>query len=263
MGRRWRAASGMSGPRLAACALIGLLPLVSTGASVAQARTAVPSARARGAPAAIDAATSRAGAATMATATPLKSGVRYGGVIAGAQQAWYKLEAAGTRAYVEVRGRTPNCSVRAALLDAHGRTVAQIISSTRENLPLIVYLHDQGEKVETYFLRIDANPYAPCTSAEYIFDLLEPDQADNCEPEPIAAAPGTPLTAVCPAGESAPSRSRQRECAVDQLALERESLALARERALVARRKSSINTLRAYEGRKNAARRRARAVCLG
>ncbi len=198
----------------------------------------------------------------MATATPLKTEFDYRGAVASGQEAWYKLEGGGQRAYVEVRGETPSCSVRAALLDAHGRTLRQIISSTRETLPLIAYFPSKPV-AGVYYLRIDANPYAPCASANFVFKLVQPSQADDCEAEATIGPAGEPQTALCPGHETASPSSRERACAADELALERESTAIARERALVAHRQGSIRTLRQYESRKDAIKRRAFGDCVG
>jgi hypothetical protein len=239
-----------------------LLAVASICSDVASAGASTGPPNGRGPAASKSAHPNLAAATTMAAATPLKTGFDYRGAVAAGHEAWYKLEGGGQRAYVEVRGETPSCSVRATLLDARSRTLRQIISSTRETLPLIAYFPSKPV-TDVYYLRIDANPYAPCASASFVFVLVQPVQADDCESETTVGPAGEPQHTVCAANETSAIPSRERACAADELALERESTAIARERALVTRRRGSIRTLRQYEGRKDAIKRRALGDCVG
>ncbi len=124
------------------------------------------------------------GGASSATATALKNGVSYRGQVAPRQQSWYELQAEyGERMYVQLWGRTPSCPVRMTLLDAHGRAVGEIVSTTREIEPFIVY-YPKGDTSPHYYLRIQQGPSAtPCASAAYVFTLQEPEQEQAQEQE--------------------------------------------------------------------------------
>jgi hypothetical protein len=115
----------------------------------------------------------------MASATPLGNVTSYGGEIAPGQQAWYRFQhSGGERARVDLRGSAGSCPVRASLLDAHGGTLAEIVSSASETEPFTAYF-PRPEVSLDYYLRIEPDPSAttPCsTSAGYVFRLAEPEQ---------------------------------------------------------------------------------------
>jgi hypothetical protein len=265
MGRHRRVASRASWPLLAARALSGLLLVAAIAPGVARANAVVAPARPQGltTTATPPAPSGAPGSVTRASATQLDNELNYRGSVAPGQRLWYKLAAAGERAYVEVRGETPLCSVRAALLDARGRTLGQIVSSTRETLPLLVYFPAHAVS-KRYYLRIDANPYASCASTDYVFKLVEPEQ-----PEPVECPPPTtgtngeqqPRSCSAPSKASAVPAFVSRACASYQAAFDRVNRAVAKLRALVARRRARIRALRRLEGVERAARRRANVRC--
>ncbi len=165
--------------------------------------------------------------------------VSYRDQVAPGQQTWYTLEAdGGERVSVRLWGRTPSCAVRMTLIDAHGLALGEIISTTREIEPFIVYYSD-GDTSSDYYLRVQqATSAARCASAAYAFTLQEPEQAqESCEAttgphgEPIKAcvAPSRaspPVPAYVAHACAAASRSYRK--------LERE---LAHERSGSARRR--------------------------
>ena len=202
----------------------------------------------------------------MATAAQLENELHYRGTVVPRQQLWYKFDSAGERAYVEVRGETPLCSVRAALLDARGRTLGQIVSSTRETLPLLAYFpaHPVSEE---YYLRIDANPYAACANTSYVFKLAEPEQPlpDECGAGPPPTGPhGEPIPISCaaPSKESVVPAFEARACQSDRSTFDHANKEVARVRALVARRRAGIRTLRQLERAQNTDLRKMNVRCL-
>jgi hypothetical protein len=256
--RRRRVISRASGPLLAVCALSGLL-LIGPGVARAGPLTAPGrphSAAATGEPAAAP------GGQTMAAATQLETGLDYRGTVVPGQQLWYKLDAAGQRAFVEVRGETPLCSVQASVLDANGRPLGELISSTRETLPLIAYFPAHPVS-GVYYLRIAANPYAPCASTDYVFKLVEPEQPEKASCQTIAGPNGEPRgECTLPSKESDVPAFEARACASDRTVFNRVNVEVARVRALVARRRASVRALRQLEGEERSDHRRMNVRCL-
>jgi hypothetical protein len=230
--------------RLSRCVLLALL-LAAQGA--AQARAAGEPPMPPGAP----------GAAAMSAATPFYHGLSYRGTISGAaSQAWYRFESDGAeRAIVEVWGRTASCPVRASVLDAGGHTLAQLISSSSEILPLLVGLR-AGAGSDVY-LRIDADPYRACASAGYVVTLFEPEDLPPCAANPHPT-PECPVASFRP--EPAPALV-QRACEDAGATFARATVAVARERALIARGRGSYAALVRLEAERLASRRRALATC--
>jgi hypothetical protein len=178
--RRGRVASRASRSLLAVRALSGLLLIASIAPGAARAGTAVAFGRPHGSAAAIlpPGAASAPGGATMASATPLGNQPSYRGTIAPGGQLWYKFEHTdGERMHVNLWGKTPACPVRATMLDADGHELGEIISSTHEIEPFIVYFPPHEVSL-VYYLRIDTGPAAsaPCAGAGYVFTLQEPEQ---------------------------------------------------------------------------------------
>jgi hypothetical protein len=124
-----------------------------------------------------------AGGASRATATALNNGVSYRDQVTSGQQTWYELEAdQGERVSVRLWGRTPSCTVRMTVIDAHGLPLGEIVSSTLEVEPFIVY-YPERETSPDYYLRVQQGPSATrCASAAYAFTLQEPEQAqESCK----------------------------------------------------------------------------------
>lgn len=266
--RRRRVVSRTSRPRFAACVLPGLLLIASIAPGSALAGAAVTPVHPHDTTATTPASSSAGGGTTMATAAQLENELHYRGTVVTGQQLWYKFDSAGERAYVEVRGETPLCSVRAALLDARGRTLGRIVSSTRETLPLLVYFPTHPVS-EEYYLRIDANPYAACASTSYVFKLVEPEQPrpDECGSDtgPLPTGPhGEPIPKSCtaPSKESAVPAFEARACQSGRSTFDHANKEVTRVRALVARRRASIRTLRQLEREQNRDLRKMNVRCL-
>jgi hypothetical protein len=182
--------------------------------------------------------TDPAGGASRATAMALENGVSYRDQVASGQQAWYEMEAdQGERVSVRLWGRTQSCPVRMTLIDAHGLALGEIVSTTHEIEPFIVY-PPEGDTSSDYYLRVQQGPSATrCASAAYVFTLQEPEQAqESCETttgphgEPIRAC-GAPLRASpVPAYEA-------RVCATASRSYRKLERELARERSGSARRR--------------------------
>jgi hypothetical protein len=127
--------------------------------------------------------TGPAGGASRAAATALENGVSYRSQVVPGQQTWYKLEARqDERVSIRLWGRRRSCPVRMTLTDARGLALGEIVSTTREIEPFIVY-YPKGENSSDYYLRVQQDPSAArCASAAYVFTLREPEQAqESCE----------------------------------------------------------------------------------
>jgi hypothetical protein len=192
------------------------------------------------------------GGATMASATQLYTQLRNRGTLDGAaRQFWYKLNSEhGEHALLEVWSPTRSCPVRAVLLDASGKTLGQIVSSPGEIVPFLVVFPAHPAS-DVYYLRIDADPHAPCASTSYSAILLQPEQADSCN-----GPPGPPLapgeTRVCAtaavpaytvhACDTAGTAYRQDKAAAEEAA--RRHLDV-RRRALEAQERADLRRIRA------------------
>jgi len=145
------------------------------------------------------------GGATMASATRLyPQSSNRGTVDEKTQQIWYELYSEkGERALFQVWGPTRSCPVRVALLDARGRTLGQIVSSSREIEPFLV-LFPAHPASDVYYLRIDADPYRSCASASYTVILLEPEQAGSCDGPPRPPFPDGEPDSGCPYSQEVP-----------------------------------------------------------
>ncbi|HXA55472.1 MAG TPA: hypothetical protein VNV37_11430 [Solirubrobacteraceae bacterium] len=234
---RWRAAALLC----TVCAAFGLLA------------GAAPPGGAAEAPARATAATPPppAGGTSMASATPVYSFQSYRGTAgrAPAGALWYQLSGDGfERVLFEVSGRTRSCPVRAAVLDARGRVLGEIIVAAGETLPFAAPLPTHHQVSGTYYLRLDADPYRACAAAAYSFSLSAPFEPPPCEKR------------ECPAYAPAPLLD-PRFCNAAQYALNHATVALERERAELRRRRASVAAVRAAEARKLAARRRERKLC--
>lgn len=247
---------------LANCALLGLPLLASFAPAVANAGSLAMVANAAG---------NVPGGATQPSATRLETERRYRGAVAEpGQQIWYRLNSEDAeRMIFLVRGKTPSCPIRASVLDVYGRTLAQLISSPRETLPFVVRLPAHPAS-NTYYLRIDADPFLVCDGAGYAFTLFEPEQPTSCEadqPEgggPIHVCSMSSPSRETPRGGNRPSPTFEtRDCDRAGTALWRATLAVARERSLVARRRGSIGTLRRLESERHRLALRARYDCIG
>jgi hypothetical protein len=191
----------------------------------------------------------------MAAATQLKNELSYRGTIAEpGQQIWYKLDAVdGERAIVNLWGRTRSCPVRATLLDARGRGLGEIVSSTSEIQPFIVYFPANPVSA-TYYLRIDL-PRASCAGAGYVFTLVAPEQPQppaECQ----AASNGEPRFCTLASKAEAVSAYIANTCKVAARNYRRAASVLAEER-----RRVGIGTRRRLESAVSAARRGVRLDC--
>jgi hypothetical protein len=171
----------------------------------------------------------------------------YGGILnQPGRQAWYRFNSRyAPQVIFKLLGTTPGCAVRAVVLDGHERRLGELIASTRESSPFLVRLPASGP--ETYYLRIDKDPYESCKSAGYSASLVEPDQQE-CHPAPGAGCEGAP-----------PFESPA--CDRAGLALDRTTVTLARDRSQVRRHLVSAATLRSLEASERAERRSARVSC--
>jgi hypothetical protein len=186
----------------------------------------------------------------MTSATPVYSFQTYSGTAgrAPAQGLWYQFRGDGAeRVLFEVSGLTRSCPVRAAVLDARGRVLGEIIVAASETLPFAAPLPAHPVSATDYLL-IDADPYRACAAAAYSFALSAPFEPPPCERR------------ECPFYAPAPLLD-PRFCNAAQYALSRATVALERERALVRRHRAGDAALRAAEARKLAARRRERRLC--
>jgi hypothetical protein len=184
--------------------------------------------------------TGPAGGASRAAATALDNGVSYRDQVAPGQQTWYELEAGQSeRVSIRLWGRTRSCTVRMTLIDAHGLALGEIVSTTREIEPFIVY-YPEHETSSDYYLRVQEGPSAArCASAAYVFTLQEPEQArEGCRTttgphgEPIESCP-EPSQAPVPAYEA-------RACATASRSYRKLERDLARERSGSARRRLEV-----------------------
>lgn len=240
---------------LAVCGSLGLL----LTASIASA-----GARAGDRPTPIGATTGVPGGATPQSAPSLEAESKYRGTVAGgAQQLWYRLTSDGAKVLVfEVEGQAESCPVRASVLDAHERTLGQLIASPGEVLPLVVRVPDH-RRSRTYYLRIDADPFLACVGGDYAFTQLLPE-AERHAPNPCGAAlrpaAGRRFPVAC-----APSRTSfdAETCLKFGPALGRATVALAHERRLLARGRGSLSVLRRLENAKRVLARRAFYACVG
>lgn len=183
--------------------------------------------------------TGPAGGASRAVATALKNKVSYGGQVAPGQQAWYKLNPEqGERVSVRLSGRTQLCPVRMTLIDARGLGLGEIVSTTRELEPFIVYYPGDETSSDSY-LRVQQGPSAAlCASAAYLFTLQEPEQL-----EPIQCKIGPdmkPEPCASPAKESAVPTYEARACAAASRNYRKLESELARERSGSARRRLEV-----------------------
>ncbi len=179
------------------------------------------------------------GGATRTTARTLKNGVSYRGQLESGQQAWYKLEAGDSeRVEVQLWGRTKSCPVRMTLIDAHGRALGEIVSTTHEIEPFIVY-YPEGDTSLDYYLRVQREPSTTtCASAVYVFTLREPEQEEQRGCETTTAPNGEPIKeCASPSKESAVPAYEARVCATASRNYRRLESTLARERARSARRR--------------------------
>jgi hypothetical protein len=235
-----------SRPPLVARGLLGLLLVASLAPNIALAHGHASSA---GAP------TAAPGGTTMAAATRLHTGLGYRGTIAEpGQQAWYKLESDGyPRAQFDIAGKTISCPARATMLDTHGRTLGQLISTTSETLPLLARFPTHPIS-NVYYLRIDADPYSACANAAYVFHLAEPLQPEPCS---LPEADGREI--VCGYGPAPPLLTRA--CASAAKQVQQLSREVALEAALVSRRRGSVATLRRLESEEHTASRKSSVSC--
>lgn len=231
--------------------------LASLGSGVALASETTQAPTPSGAPA----------GATTASATAVYSELSYRGTAQRGHELWYQVSSEGEQeVLVNVWGRTSSCPIRAALLDARGRTLGEIISSTSEILPFAVRL-PAHQVSGSYYLRVDTDPYMSCARAGYVLKLIEPERP--IPPPPLAPVPCThepctvtpPATATLPSRETAVPLLEERSCYSDQSALRNATVAVEAERALARRHRASVTALRKVEAQKLAARRRERAAC--
>lgn len=186
----------------------------------------------------------------MASAAPVYSFNTYRGTAGRAptETLWYTFRGDDAeRVLFEMSGRTRSCPVRAAVLEAGGRVLGEIIVAAGETLPFAAPLPAHPAS-NTFYLRIDADPYRECAAAGYSFALSEP-----FEPRPCAQLP-------CPVYAPAPPLD-PRFCNSAQYALASATVALERARAQLRRRRAGIAAVRAAEARKRAARSREHKVC--
>jgi hypothetical protein len=183
--------------------------------------------------------TGPAGGASRVAATALNNGVSYRDQVAPGQQSWYELEAdQGERVSVRLWGKTQPCPVRMTLIDARGLALGEIVSTTREIEPFIVY-YPEHETSSYYYLRVQqATSAAGCASAAYVFTLQEPEQAqESCEtttgphgepikrcPEPSKQSPVPAYVARACATASRSYRKLEREFAGERSGLARRRL---------------------------------------
>jgi hypothetical protein len=241
----------------AATTLSGLLLI----ASVAPA-----SARSDGARAA-SAAAGTASGTSMASAPEIRAQTAYTGTIARKQEAWYSFEAGGgPRAFAKVWSPPGSCPVSVAVVDAHGTTLGQLITSTREKLPLLAYFPAR-EVSETYYLKVGSDPFVRCASARYALYLEEPGQPEpsqptSTQPEPCAhGAPAGSGSEACSSYEHATEPSKEAvepfhsgACRPDKKAFEEAREIAKRYQEQVERRRGSralLAHLRAVESADN------------
>ncbi len=222
---QWVGRSRRAVPRALSTRAAGILPGLLLIASIA------PAARASNP-------TGPAGGASRATATALENGVSYRDQVASGQQTWYELEAdQGERVSIRLWGRTQSCPVRMTLIDAHGPALGEIVSTTHEIEPFIVYYPD-GDSSSDYYLRVQQGPSAiRCASAAYVFTLQEPEQAqESCET--TTGPHGEPVRAcVAPSRESAVPAYEAQVCATASRSYRKLERKFARERSGSARRR--------------------------
>lgn len=239
----------ISGLLLAACAACGLL---AVGLPVARAGEGPEMSPPPGAP----------GGAAKASATMLYNELSYRGTVTRGAQRWYKFKSNGPgRILVEVWGRTRSCPVRAVLLDARGRPLSALFSSDREILPFAAPL-PAHPIANTYYLRIDADPYLSCARASYVFKLIEPEQpgAPVAVPlEPAATISQVPHSAMAPSREADWLESGRCDSAL--YALSSATVAVEVERYRWRHHRASIGAVRSVERHKLTVRRRERAIC--
>jgi hypothetical protein len=171
-------------------------------------------------------------------ATALDSGVSYREQVAPGQQTWYELEAdEGERVSVRLWGRTQSCPVRMTLIDGHGLALGEIVSTTSEIEPFIVYYPEHETSVH-YYLRVQqASSVNRCASATYVFTLQEPEQAqESCET--TTGTHGEPIKeCTAPSKESAVPAYVARACATASRSYRKLEREVARERSGSARRR--------------------------
>lgn len=179
-----------------------------------------------------------AGGASRRAAAALATGVSFRGQLAPARQAWYELYAGpGERVSVRLWGRTRSCPVRMTVIDAHGRALGEIASTTREIEPFIVYT-PENDSSSKYYLRVQQDASSTrCASAAYVFTLQEPEQAVvRCES--TTDANGEPLrSCTAPSKETAVPADEARVCATASRSYRRLEREYARQRSSAARRR--------------------------
>jgi hypothetical protein len=192
----------------------------------------------------------RPAGATMATATQLVTGDSYRATLTSpGGQSWYRLEVSpGAFARFALRGETSSCPVRATMLNAGGRPLGEIVSTTRETLAFVVNTPSRATS-ETYYVRLDPAP--ACTAAGYLLRQIEPFQ-EVCEssssPTPLAC-PTTP-TSPTPTTTS-PTQERlvliSSGCKQDGRALRVATSTTERERRRLAGHRNAVAILRRLE----------------
>ena len=200
-----------------------------------------------------------AGGPTRDSALQIKAESPYEGVVSSrAEQHWYRFEGDGGKEIViSVTGKTRSCPVRVSLLDAGGRTLAQLISVAGGNLPFVAPIVDP-ETSGAYYLRIDSEPYSACVGGGYAFTLLHPRQLEPCLPAGHDSI-GHPRLVAC---GFMPDPVFLPACISSGRALREATVAVAKERRLVARKKASKRALKKLESRRNALLREASAACF-
>jgi hypothetical protein len=171
-------------------------------------------------------------------ATALDSGVSYHDQVAPGQQTWFKLEAdEGDRVSVRLSGRTRSCPVRMTLIDGHGLALGEIVSTTSEIEPFIVYYPEHETSVH-YYLRVQqASSVTRCASAAYVFTLQEPEQPqESCET--TTGPHGEPIKeCTAPSKETAVPTYVARACVTASRSYRKLEREVARKRQGSARRR--------------------------
>lgn len=200
----------------------------------------------------------RPAGSTMATATQLVTGDSYRATLPSpGGQSWYRLEVSpGAFARFALRGETSSCPVRATVLDAGGRPLGEIVSTTRETLAFVVYTPSRATS-ETYYVRLDPAPAPACTAAGYLLRQIEPFQ-EVCEspsptPTPLTCPPTgpTPPTTGPTPTTTSPTQERlvliSSGCKQDGRALRVATSTTERERRRLAGHRNAVAVLRRLE----------------
>jgi hypothetical protein len=213
------------------------------------------------------------GSPTSAQATPLQTGFSYQGAVSKRiKRLWYRLNDPDSKRIVfHLRGKSPTCAVHASLLDARGRPLAQLITAPGETLPFVVLIPVKTVS-DTYYLRLDADPFSSCVNASYVFTLVEPEQPGACEAP--ATGPAEQTSKSCVTSSTAPAygarfsttpRARlaraRSACETVGNTLWRVTVAVAKERSLVFHRRAGIASLRKLESKRRALARRVYHLC--